>query len=48
MAHVEAALGYKSTTGESLAQYIQQFEVGNEVDVFFENGIRNRTYTYAD
>ena len=48
MAHVEAALGYKSTTGESLAQYIQQFEVGNEVDLYHENGIRNASYTYAD
>ncbi len=41
-------MGYKSTTGESLSQYIQQFEVGNEVDLYNDNDIRNVSYTYAD
>jgi len=44
--HMKAALAYTSPTGAALAPLIQEVEVGNEVDLFGENGIREPSYSY--
>lgn len=48
LAHINAAKAFVSTAGHHLWDWVEQVEVGNEVDAFSSNGIRDPSYTYAD
>lgn len=45
--HALAAFAYKGPNGEPLEKWIQQVEVGNECDLFGQNGIRSPSYSYS-
>ncbi len=44
MNHMSAAIGYEAN-GVRLASLVEAVEVGNEVDLYYENGIRQKDYS---